>query len=291
MSASFEFEPTHRGGNNVNNVYVEASTDSPLDTQVVMGEEVQVLDASGEFSRIRTGDGYGGWIRSVRLVPMSALPREVPEGRVISLLAPVLTEPKVEGRVITVLPIDARVGLTEQVVAGTAFNPSYQGVVLPDGQRGFVLSAQVEPVRVLLGDRTLAMSHKAAQAACAALRFIGTPYLWGGTTPFGIDCSGLIQASYRRTGLLLPRNADMQFDDSRFSPILPDVPLADCRFVPGDLLAFGKTAKNITHIGIATGEAVFVHSSGHSRRGGTYEEPISNTEYHGIYRGARRIRA
>lgn len=277
------FEPTHRGSNNVNNVYVEASTDSPLDTQIVMGEEVQVLETSGEFSRIRTQDGYGGWIRTVRLVPIDPLPR-VAEGRVISLLAQVLAEAKPDGRVITVLPIEARIGLTDQV-------NSYQGVVLPNGLRGFVqASEQVELVRMPLAQRDLATSDKAAQAAREALRFVGTPYLWGGTTPFGIDCSGLTQLVYKRTGLLLPRNADMQIADPRFEPILPAVTLPRCRFVPGDLLSFGPSDDKITHIGIAVSDTSFIHSSGHSRRGGTYEELIANGAYHGIYRGARRLK-
>ncbi len=92
----------------------------------------------------------------------------------------------------------------------------------------------------------------ATQAVQVALAQVGTPYLWGGQTPgVGFDCSGLVQHAYAAAGLPLPRTAQTQYDAG---PHLPD----QASLQPGDLVFFGSSPFNVTHVGIALGEGRMV---------------------------------
>jgi cell wall-associated NlpC family hydrolase len=92
-----------------------------------------------------------------------------------------------------------------------------------------------------------ATSQAAGGAAGVALAFAlgqrGVPYVWGGESPSGYDCSGLVQAAYRTAGVSLPRTAQEQFDAG---PHLP----ASAQPQPGDLVFFGTSTSNVTHVGI-----------------------------------------
>ncbi|AZM94423.1 MULTISPECIES: C40 family peptidase [Halomonadaceae] len=95
-------------------------------------------------------------------------------------------------------------------------------------------------------ERALILSH--AQQA------IGTPYRFGGNTPEGLDCSGLVEMTYRAAGIRVPRTADDQFR------ALPQVETPR----PGDLLFFGDGAK-ATHVGIYGGNRQMIHAPGSGR--------------------------
>ncbi|MEV0961235.1 bifunctional lytic transglycosylase/C40 family peptidase [Streptomyces sp. NPDC049910] len=98
------------------------------------------------------------------------------------------------------------------------------------------------------GAASPAPNQAAARAVAFARAQIGTPYVWGGDGPAegGFDCSGLTQAAYRAAGVTIPRIAQAQYDAG---PRLPNsTPLA-----PGDLLFFGTSPRNITHVALYTG--------------------------------------
>lgn len=95
-------------------------------------------------------------------------------------------------------------------------------------------------------ERALILSH--AQQA------IGTPYRFGGNTPDGLDCSGLVEMTYRAAGIRVPRTADEQFRT------LPRVQAPR----PGDLLFFGDRRK-ATHVGIYRGNGQMIHAPGNGR--------------------------
>lgn len=105
------------------------------------------------------------------------------------------------------------------------------------------------------------------QAASHALRMIGKPYRYGGASPSGFDCSGLVLYSYKQAGLSLPRSTDKQRSASRA------IRVADVR--RGDLLFFNQEGKKHGHVGIYVGRGKFVHapSSGKSVRSDTLGNP------------------
>ncbi|HSA90953.1 MAG TPA: C40 family peptidase [Burkholderiales bacterium] len=105
------------------------------------------------------------------------------------------------------------------------------------------------------------------QAARHALDMVGKPYRYGGASPTGFDCSGLIMYSYRKAGLSLPHNTDRQRAMAR------PVRVAELR--PGDLLFFNQEGKKYGHAGIYIGGSKFVHapSSGKSVRSDRLDSP------------------
>jgi cell wall-associated NlpC family hydrolase len=105
------------------------------------------------------------------------------------------------------------------------------------------------------------------QAADVALNMIGRPYRYGGASPAGFDCSGLVLYSYKRAGLSLPHGTDKQRSLSRA------IKVADLR--RGDLLFFNQEGKKHGHMGIYVGHGRFVHapSSGKSVRSDALDSP------------------
>src|SRR5690606_14967403 len=89
-----------------------------------------------------------------------------------------------------------------------------------------------------------------------ALRWLGSPYLWGGITPAGVDCSGLTQSVFRIHGIPLPRDSDQQAGMGEPLPI--DTPDS---LHPGDLLFFEERRGRISHVAISMGGFRIVHSA------------------------------
>lgn len=100
--------------------------------------------------------------------------------------------------------------------------------------------------------QTVATGTAGGAAVDWALAQVGTPYIWGGETPgVGFDCSGLVQAAYKAAGITLPRVAQDQYDAGPSLP--PDSPLE-----PGDLVFFGGSTSDVTHVGIYVGNGQMV---------------------------------
>jgi cell wall-associated NlpC family hydrolase len=93
-----------------------------------------------------------------------------------------------------------------------------------------------------------------------ARTYLGTPYLWGGMTSRGIDCSGLVHMSYRRLGRLVPRDADQQEEAA--------VEVDELR--PGDLITYGDP---VDHVAFYVGDGRILHSTGREDGIGVVEEP------------------
>ncbi len=228
------------------------SHQSELVTQVIYGDRLKPLREDGDWYLIRVDDGYIGWIRSWhvevlvedRMQAFDARARH----RIAVNHAQVLTAPEPGALPVTDLVIGTR------VVAAPGGRRGWWTVELPDGKQGFTLGTNVErrPKRRAVSRERLAST---------GLRFLGIPYLWGGTTPKGFDCSGLIQRVFRLNGRLLPRDADMQSGFGKEKPSLE----GGEGLTPGDLVFFGRTVHRVTHVGMVLPERLFLHSYGQVR--------------------------
>ncbi|HEX4927112.1 MAG TPA: C40 family peptidase [Burkholderiales bacterium] len=101
-------------------------------------------------------------------------------------------------------------------------------------------------------------SATGARAAAQALKLVGAPYRYGGASPRGFDCSGLVQYSYRHAGLSLPHNTERQRSLSR------PIRRADLR--RGDLIFFDEEGGKNSHVGIYVGGGQFVHAPSSGKR-------------------------
>jgi cell wall-associated NlpC family hydrolase len=164
------------------------AADAMLSTQALKGERVTIYDRNDEgfaWGQLN-GDGYVGWIPDAALAkPVSAPTHKVTALRTFAFPGPSIKLPPVE-----TLSIGARVTVVRD---DGAFAVTDEGRYLPRGHVGGIDAMEMDFVAV-------------------AERFIGTPYLWGGRSSLGVDCSGLVQLSLTAAGTGCPRDSDMQQD-------------------------------------------------------------------------------
>ena len=112
-----------------------------------------------------------------------------------------------------------------------------------------------------------------------AVSYLGAPYVLGGTTPAGFDCSGFVWFVYRQLGISVPRAVFNQAGAGRH------VDREEVR--AGDLVFFNTTGEGFTHVGIATGRDAFIHAP--NSRGVVRIEPLNSPYWSQRYLGARRV--
>ena len=121
-------------------------------------------------------------------------------------------------------------------------------------------------------------NYIARRIISSAMDYMGVPYIFGGTTPYGFDCSGYVQYVFANAGISLPRTADVQYEQG--------TPISTAELVPGDLVFFTTYTYGASHVGIYVGDGNFIHAS--SSRGVTISS-LSEAYYSSHYIGARRI--
>jgi gamma-D-glutamyl-L-lysine dipeptidyl-peptidase len=226
-----------------------------LTTQVLMGTVVTLLKKTRGYYLIQMPDLYLGWIDTASLCPADQADVAVwnDAHKVI------ITELKCIARK---APDSSSLPLFN-VVAGCILkkidqNNKWTTVELANGQKGFIQDSfaqdlcEWEKSRILNGENL----EKTAKS------LLKTPYIWGGTSIKGMDCSGFIKIVYRLNGMELQRDADQQAHQG--TEIDPGKDFNNLQ--KGDLLFFssrkkGKQSRHITHVGLSLGKGLFIHSS------------------------------
>ncbi len=219
-------------------------------SQAIYGTPVRILEEQEGWAKVETPDEYMGWM------PLAAV-RGLRDGetgyaasgrvaRVESLFANLYREPDVtRHEPLLTVPFETRL----EVIAEPP----------DDGARWIrVALVEGEPAWVARGDVSFDPPHLTpADLPALSKRFLGLPYLWGGTSTYGYDCSGLVQMLYRRLGVLLPRDAQPQ---AAFKG-LAAIERKDLR--PGDLVYFGSSDRHIIHTGMYLGGGEFISATVH----------------------------
>jgi cell wall-associated NlpC family hydrolase len=201
--------------------------DAPLATEALAGERITSYDTDAEgwaWGQLAT-DEYVGWLPANALTPAGALPTH----KVAALRTLAFPGPSIRLPPIAALPLGARLAIAriEQRLAVTV-----SGAYLP--------AAHLKPV-----------DENESDFVAVAERFVGVPYLWGGKTALGIDCSGLVQIALAACGRPCPRDSDMQERALGVPVAAPEDP----EFKRGDLVFWEG------HVAIARDRFTLVHAN------------------------------
>ncbi len=226
----------------------EPDHSSELVSQAIMGETMTRLDSRGDWYFVRMEDDYHGWIRAWSVI-------EVPRAEIDDYAKKINARIKVNvGYVLSGRDKDS-VPVTD-IVAGTGViaSPADDArvyIALPGRKKGYLPASELAFLPAGETSRDGIIER--------AKHYLGIPYIWGGTSAKGFDCSGLIKRVYLLEGVSLPRDADQQ---SVIGKMIPIESIDNVR--PADLLFFADGEK-ITHVAIALGKGKFIHAFGDVR--------------------------
>ena len=237
----------------VANLRARPSHTAEMVTQTLMGAPLTVLKQQRGWSYVQLPDRYLGWVEteSLRLftrTQMDSLERLE----------------KIIFRETHGYAVDDHGNPVSDLVAGNML--VYLGeqdgrcrIAYPDGRLGWIASDAAVRPDSLRSDPAL-FPERLVQTARG---FMGIPYLWGGTSTKGMDCSGFTKTVYSLNGVMLPRDADQQ---ARTGTVVDSTGQFD-RLIPGDLLFFGTPASDslperIVHVALWLGKGEYIHASG-----------------------------
>ena len=187
----------------VANMHSKPSMDADVVSQAIYGTGVGILEEKPGWARVRTPDEYTGWMEEGALHRLREDgPGYAASGRIAgveSLFANVYQEPDVTKHApVMTVPFETRLVVQAEPKEDGA---RWIQVVLVDRRTAWIQRGDISFDNAPLSVAALAGFSK---------RFLGLPYLWGGTSTFGFDCSGFVQMLYRRIGVMLPRDAQPQ---------------------------------------------------------------------------------
>jgi len=260
------------------NIRTKPAHKAEMATQALMGTPVKILNKQGGWLLVQTPDSYMGWTDDpIEELSDSDLENWKKVDRLIYL--------KYTG-VIT----DSHDQVVSDIVFGvilqkTGEQSDYYKVLLPDGREGQIKKTDAVDFR----SWAINVKPDAGKMTEFARTFLGTPYLWGGTSTKSVDCSGFTKTIYYSAGVILTRDADGQY---RYGTEISIEHGCDS-LAPGDLLYFGRDRDGITritHTGMYIGDTEFIHSSRLVRINSFDSTRVNYSEYLlDILQGARRI--
>lgn len=231
----------------------EQSERSEMVSQILFGELYEVLEITEKWVFVRLiHDGYEGWIGRKMYAPVS-------EEYATAYRA---EDPVLATEVFNIVTKEGDYG-NKLIVSGSAF-PFFDAdsKKMKLGEDNYTLVSKIKDVGID-SLRDLIIGY--------ALMYYNTPYLWGGRSPYGIDCSGLTQVVYRMAGIDLPRDASQQVLSGQDFSFVEEA-------LPGDLAFFGDDTGGITHVGIIWEQNRIIHASGRVRVDKIDHQGIFNEE-------------
>jgi SH3-like domain-containing protein len=225
-----------------------------LVSQAIMGTPVLILKSSDSWLLVQTPDKYISWTTEASVIPKRSAEIKTwkKSDRIIYLenTGWIYSSPSEKSQVTGDL-------VGGSILEKTGESGNFAAVLTPDGRKGFV-----EKQRVMNFEEWKNKADCSEENICAtASKFMGLPYLWGGSSSKGVDCSGLVQSVFFRNGFILQRDASLQAKHGIRVDISDDYK----NLKKGDLLFFGtkeNTNPHVTHVGIYIGNKEYINSSG-----------------------------
>ena len=222
----------------------EPNDRSEMTTQLLFGEHYKVLEKQKKWSKIQIAhDKYVGWVSNNQIQKINQDEFERLEKEIPTLSTDIL-----------------------DIIEGNFHQPIVIGSVLPFFKSDHALINN--EMFKFTGNKTQGFSQR-KHLISNALIFLNAPYLWGGRTPFGIDCSGFTQIVYRLQGIKIPRDAYQQIN---LGTIVDDV------IEEADLAFFENKSGKIVHVGIVMKNNKIIHASGKVRIDKLDKNGIFNSE-------------
>lgn len=239
----------------------EPSDKAEMSTQLLFGDILEVVDQAGSWINVKNFfDGYMGWVDAKQIL-------EIDKEEFLRLsIAPFFVNKQLNAD--SVMHDD----LTIRIPAGCSFY-NIASQVMKIGGVDYRLEGTAYPFAFKGVDHLLK----------TAVNYLSCPYLWGGKTYLGLDCSGLTQVVYKQNGISLLRDAAQQATQGELINFL-----SDCR--PGDLVFFDNTEGKIVHVGILLDNQQVLHCSGKVRIDPIDHQGIFNREANRYTHSLRLIR-
>lgn len=244
--------------NSVINIRSQPKHSAELGTQGLLGMPLKVLDKKGDFYRVQTPDNYISWVDKGGITRMNKTDFDAwnNEKKVIftKTFGAVFSHKSDKSEIISDITLGG-------VLKYKALHKDFIEVEYPDKRIGFVKRDEATLYESWLTNLQVSQSN----IEKISKSMDGFPYLWGGTSSKGMDCSGFTKMVYLMNGFIIPRDASQQVHAGQ----IVDPELKFEGLEKGDLLFFGKKAtaekgKKVTHVGIwlGNGKGEFIHASG-----------------------------
>lgn len=240
----------------VANLRDEPKHSAQLVTQATLGMPLKVYKKQGSWYYIQTPDDYLGW------VDYGGISNKTKEEFSEWKSAKKLIYLKAFGNSYE-KPNESSQSVTD-LVAGDVLEllgeeKAFYKAKYPDGKEAFIAKAEAQPYK----DWLSSLDMEKEDLVETSKKLMGLPYLWGGTSPKGVDCSGFTKTVYFLNGMVIPRDASQQIHTGKMVDSTKNFE----NLIPGDLLFFGRpatdtTSERVIHVGMWIGENQFIHSMG-----------------------------
>ena len=243
-----------------------------LATQAILGTEVNVLKKDSDWYLIQTPDEYLAWVDAggIQLMDEKSLSQWATSNKIIYT--------NTYGHAFDLTDASIRVS---DLVAGSLLKVleeegGYYKVQFPDGRIALVSKEEASDYTSWVSS----LSYDADSLIETSKSLMGVPYLWGGTSTKGVDCSGFTKTIYYMNGMVIPRDASQQVHTGKSIDSIADFSKLD----KGDLLFFGRkatdsTLEKVVHVGMWIGDNQFIHSSNMVRVSSVDNNALNFDEY------------
>lgn len=238
----------------VGNIRTEPKHSAELTTQATLGTILRVLKKEGDWFLVQTPDDYIAWLDRGGFILMNKKELETWKSRDKFVYLPelgfALSEPNTNSEVVSDL-------LAGNILLDLEKEGSFAKIAFPDGRTAYVPHNEVMPYE----EWKMSRNPNVGNIIATAKKFMGRPYLWGGTSGKGIDCSGFTKSVFFLNGVLIARDASQQVHTG----VLVDTDSTLVNLESGDFLFFGRKAtpekkERISHVGIYLGDGKMIHS-------------------------------